>query len=342
MIYPKNLKKGDFIGVTATSDGFSSETDLVRLESGIKHFEELGYPVITTENVRKSHKGRSSDSSVRAQELTELFQKPEVNAVIAASGGDYLVEMLSKLDFDVIRDNPKWLQGFSDTTGLTFTITTNLDIATLYTNNFSTFGMEQWHPSLYNNLKILNGDTIVQNSFDYYQDGYHARVTGLEGFYPEKKVGWINLYPKGYQKEQGLEFSGRALGGCLDVCLNLVGTRFDRTREFIHRYREDRILWFLESYDLNSEELVRGIWQLKEAGWFEYASGFLFGRPAMYEADGDIPYEEAVLSILGEMELPIVLDVDIGHKPPQMTMINGAAANVRSIDGKGRICFERR
>ena len=342
MFYPKGLEKGYSIGVTATSNGFASEPDMVRLESGVQHFVEHGYPVLVTDNVRSSNKGRSSDAVTRARELAQLFQNPQVRAVIAASGGEYLVEMLSEFDFNIIRENPKWVQGYSDTTGLLLTITTNLDIATLYANNFGSFGMGTWHASLYDNLNILEGQDMQQNSFDYYQDGFQPRITGLEEFLPEKEVHWINLYPKGWDTEKELTISGRLLGGCLDSCLNLAGTRFDKTREFIRKYKDDKILWFLESFSLNSEALIRGLWQLKEAGWFEYASGFVFGRPAMYGTDTDTTYEEAVLSILGDLNLPIILEADIGHKPPQMTIMNGAMAQVKSFGGKGSILFERR
>ncbi len=342
MIYPKSLQKGDFIGVTATSDGFVEETDLRRLNSAVAHFKQLGYPVILTDNVTKSHKGRSSDGPSRAKELQELLEDPRVRMIYAASGGDYLMEMLSHLDLKAIKENPKWLQGFSDNTSLLYIITTHCDIASLYGNNFSAFGMEHWHSSLYDNLRLLEGENLTQNSFALYQDGYHRRITGLEEFILEKEVYWKNIYPSGVDQEKELTFQGRALGGTLDVFLNLVGTRFDKTKEFIERYREDKILWFLESYDLNSEALARGLWQLKEAGWFEHAVGFIFGRPVFYEVHYDITYEEAILSILGEMNLPIILDADIGHKPPQFTMMNGSITRVRSFGGKGSITIERR
>ncbi len=342
MVYPKLLEPGYKIGVTATSAGFTEETDLIRLESGMKHFSDLGYPVVVTDNVRKCEKGRSSDGPTRAFELLQLVQDPEIRAIIAASGGDYLVEMLPYIDFELIKENPKWLQGFSDTTGLVFTITTNLDIATIYANNFSSFGMGEWHSSLYNNLRTLEGKDIIQQSFDYYQDGYQPRITGLEGFVPEKEVRWVNLYPTKYDQNNELTITGRALGGCLDVCLNLVGTRYDKVKEFAHRYQRDKILWFFESYALNTEALIRGLWQLKEAGWFEHAAGFVFGRPCMYDTDNDTSYKDAVLSVLGSLNLPIILDADIGHKPPQFTMINGAIACIRSLGGRGSIIFERR
>ena len=53
----------------------------------------------------------------------------------------------------------------------------------------------------------------------------------------------------------------------MDVLLNLVGTRFDKTKEFVQKYKEDGILWYLESFSLDSDSLTRGLWQLKEAGF---------------------------------------------------------------------------
>lgn len=341
MIYPSKLEKGFNIGVTASSSGFDDEIDYKRLNNAISHFKELGYPVITTPNVRTCYKGRSSDKITRADEFMELVKNPQVRAIVAASGGDYLVEMLSYIDLGVIATNPKWIQGYSDTTGLTFTVTTNLDIATIYSYNFGTFGMEHWHHSLEDNIRILEGEDITQKSYDMYQDGYFERITGLEGFALEKDVKWKNLTANGFDNNE-IKLQGRLLGGCLDCLLNLVGTKFDKTKEFIERYNEDGILWFLESYDLNSEALVRGLWQLKEAGWFKNAVGFVFGRPAIYESHYDISYEEAVCSVLKELNLPIILDADIGHKPPQFTMINGAYASISSSNNKGTIIFERR
>lgn len=343
MIYPESLIKGDSIGVTATSAGTSQELDIIRLENAKKHFADIGYPVIETPNVRRNEKGRSSSGPIRAKEFMKLIEDPQIKAIIAAGGGDFLVEMLPYLDFNKIKENTKWFQGYSDNTGLTFTITTNLDIATIYSNNFGSFGMANWHKSLEANIAILEGNNILQDSFEKYQDGFLEKVTGLEEFLLNQEVKWKNCYPISSDHEpEELSFKGRAIGGCLDVLLNLVGTRFDKTKEFIRKYKQDGILWFLESFDLSGEAMVRGLWQLKEAGWFENSIGFIFGRPAMYRSDNDLTYEEAVLSVLGELNLPIILEADIGHKPPQFTMMNGAIATINSKAGKGNIYFERR
>ena len=335
MIYPDFLKQGDTIGVTAPSDGNKKEIDFKRLAFAAEHLREKGFLIKETPNVRTSVKGRSSSKEDRAEQLMDLVTDPSVRAVISAKGGDYLMEVLSLLDYKVLRENPKWMQGYSDNTGLLFTVTTLCDIATLYTNHYNDFAMEPWHPSVENNMAFLQGDLRKQQSFDKFEDGFYDKETGKEGYTLTGKVCWINA-----RGEEEITVSGRLLGGCLDVLLNLVGTRFDAVEKFVQRYEKDGILWFLESFDLNSEELARGLWQLKEAGWFAHCKGFVFGRPCMFESFTDTTYREAMLSVLDELEVPMILDTDIGHKGPQFCVMNGALGTFHSKDGKGSLVTE--
>lgn len=333
MIFPTFLKQGDTIGVTAPSDGNKKEIDYIRLDSAKQNLFEKGIQVIETEHVRTSIKGRSCDAKTRANELMSLFLNPDVKAIISAKGGDFLCEILPFLDWGQIQKNPKWVQGYSDNTGLLFLLTTLCNIPSIYGNNFNDFGMEPWHKSIKNNFQILQGNLIEQHSFDFFENGFFDKVTGLEGYVLEIPVEW-----KSARKEQDILLEGRLLGGCLDVLLNLVGTKFDCVKKYIHQYKEPTI-WFLESFDLNSEELVRGLWQLREAGWFEETAGFIFGRPCMFESFTDITYEEAVLTSLDMLNVPIILEADIGHKAPQFTMINGALAKIKYKKGKGSIIY---
>ena len=114
MIYPEFLKEYDTIGVTAPSDGITDEVKLKRLDNAIKNFEKRGFKIKETPNVRYSIKGRSSSSEERARELERLYKDKDVKAIICTSGGDFLLEMLSEVDFKIIKDNPKWIQGYSE------------------------------------------------------------------------------------------------------------------------------------------------------------------------------------------------------------------------------------
>lgn len=334
MIFPKWIKKDDSIGVTACSGGKTSAVDLMRLDNAAKQFKTRGYNVIETSDVRTEEKGRSAPAKVRAEELHALVKSPKVSWVIQACGGDYLAEMLSYTDFELIKANPKWYQGYSDPTGLLFTITTNCDMATVYAGNYGDFGMKNWHRCLEENVALLEGKELTQKSFPLYKDGFAERITGEEDYQEDTPVRWECAGDK-------TELSGRLLGGCLDVLLDLVGTRFDKTAEWCERYKEDGILWYLESFALSSERLTCGLWHLKEAGWFRHAKGFVFGRPTFFSSDYEISYKEAVEAALGELGLPIVYEADVGHKAPRMTMINGAKARIVVENGKGEMTMTK-
>lgn len=334
MIYPKFIKEKDIIGITSPSDGVTKKEKIYRLDNAINKINKQGFNVYETKNVRTSTKGRSSSPKTRANELEELFQNDNIKAIICSSGGDFLLEMLSELDLKVIKDNPKWIQGFSDPTGLLYTITTNLDIATIYSDNFLSFGMNPWHKSLNNNIEILKGNIIKQHSFSKYEEEYTNYITGDEPYNLTKKVYWKILNNK-----EKVNISGRIIGGCIDIINDLFGTRFDKTLEFITKYKNDGIIWYFDNCECSSEQLTRTLWKLKDTGYFKYCNGIIFGRSAINKSYYDISFEEAVYESLKELNIPIIIDADIGHVSPRMTIINGALTNIEVEDGKGTIEF---
>ena len=114
MIFPKYIKKGDTIGVTATSSGIVNELKQKRIKNAIKNFENRGYNVKVTDNVYTSDwRGCSSTGKERGEQFNELVKNKDVSCIFSAAGGDYLMEMLEYVDFESIKNNPKWFQGLS-------------------------------------------------------------------------------------------------------------------------------------------------------------------------------------------------------------------------------------
>lgn len=334
MIYPKFIKEQGTIGVTAPSRGITNELDLKRLESAIKNINEKGFNVKETENVRTDNLGRSSSKEERAKQLESLFLDKKVDAIISASGGDFLMEMIPYLNYEVIKNNPKWFQGYSDPTWLTYTITTNLDIATIYSNNFKSFGMKPWHKSLETNIKILKGDLINQKSFEKYELYKKNQETGLEDYNLTEKVKW-----KIITGEKEVSIKGRMIGGCLDVINEIYGTNYDKTQEFLEKYQNDGIIWYLENYSLTSEDLTRVLWKLNDKGYFKYTKGIIFGRSLNYQSFYNLSFEETIKSSLKDLKVPIITEADFGHLSPRMTIINGAIAEIKVKNDQGEISF---
>lgn len=127
----------------------------------------------------------------------------------------------------------------------------------------------------------------------------------------------------------------------MDCLVNLTGTKFDQVKSFNERYKEDGIIWYLESCDLNVFGIRRAIWQMIHAGWFEHVKGFLIGRPLHFgEEMIGLDQYHAVIDLLKEYQVPVLMDLDIGHLAPMMTLINGSTASVCVENGKVKINME--
>ncbi|MCI8523416.1 MAG: LD-carboxypeptidase [Lachnospiraceae bacterium] len=129
-----------------------------------------------------------------------------------------------------------------------------------------------------------------------------------------------------------IQMSGRLLGGCMDCLVNLLGTKYDKVSDFVEKYKGDGILWFLEACDLNLMGIRRAMWQMEHAGWFKNCSGFLIGRPlnGMGAEDFGIDHYQAVCEMLYQYQVPVLMDLDIGHLPPMMPLVCGSMAQVTS------------
>ena len=326
MIRPAFLRKGDLIGVTAPSAGASEPLDKVRFLHAQDMLAEKGYATLFTPNTFTDiGDERSSPAEQRARELELLIADRDIRYIVSASGGDYLNEIFEHLDMSGLRDDPKWIQGYSDNTDILIMATVNHDVMSIYCGNYGDYGMEPLHPSVIQNLELVEGSRTEQDSFDSHAEGFTDRVTGLEPFECTAPTRWIS---------EDVTFSGRLIGGCTDKLREIVGSDRDRMRDFAERYRDDGIVWFMETFASDPEGIRADIRSMIDAGWFENASGFVFGRPLFYEGD----YRSDVLSVL-DTDVPVVFDADVGHKAPRMTFINGAVAEVTVKDGRGRIRY---
>ena len=88
---------------------------------------------------------------------------------------------------------------------------------------------------------------------------------------------------------------------------------------------------------MNAADIYRHLWQMKQCGWFEHATGILIGRPAGYSTTENFELTDALSATLGDLGIPVLYDVDIGHVPPQLTLINGAHATITYQDGQGKV-----
>lgn len=324
MIYPEFLKKNDAIGITAVSAGIEGKK-LAQLDLSEQNICGQGYKVVETKNVRAGGIV-SSTGRERARQLKALCEDSSVKLILCASGGDFLIDMLPYVDYEAIKASPKWIQGYSDPTSLLYSVTTLLDIATIYGFNGGGYGMKELHKSHKDSFAILGGDIVEQKSYDFYEGGKDGAP---DGYILTEPVCWKNL------NGGEVNVKGRLLGGCMECLADIIGTPYDGTKKFLDRYKKDGILWYFDIFGLRSEQVYNTLWHMKQAGWFEGATGFMFGRVMFAGTFLDMSYEEAIVRALGGS--PVVFNMDIGHVAPRMTIINGAMGELSSSLGKGRL-----
>jgi len=318
MRYPKFLDNNSVIGVCAPSMGVGRKIE--NYEKSLKNIEEY-FKVIESDSVRKD--GLASNSAtVRAEEFNELIKNKDVDMIWCASGGEILIDMLPYVDIDSMDKNIKWVQGYSDPTTLLYLITTKLDVATIYGVNAGGFDQDKLHKSLEYNFELLKGNIEIQNSFDKYES-----IRGNGEYNLDKKVKWIS-------NKDNIDLSGRLIGGCIECLNDIIGSYFDYTNDFVNRYSKDGIIWYFDIFDMSSIQLYRTLFHMKYTGWFENAKCFIFSR-VLFKNEELVSYYEAVEMILGD--IPFVMDADIGHVNPKMTLINGSIANIKYENGMGSI-----
>ena len=340
MRYPKFLKANGRIGFIAPSFGCGGlEPYRSRFISALDFFKSSGYSTIVGGNVYLDDGfGKSSTPEKCGAEINEFFQDDKCDVIISAGGGETMCEDLDYVDFEAIAaSQPKWFLGYSDNTNLTFTLPTLCDTAAVYGPCASSFGMRPMHPYLNDAFDFLCGTKIEFNNYDKWErEGLASDENPLAGINATEQFAISAYYDGMYYTSETvsthtlkIEFTGRMLGGCLDILTILCGTRFDKVRDFNEKYVNDGIIWFLESCDLNSLSTLRSLWQLENAGWFEKTKGFLIGRPMHYnESIMGMDCRDVTLNLLQKHNVPIIFDIDLGHLPPQMPFVSGAVGNV--------------
>ena len=333
MRYPKYLEPGGTIGFVAPSFGCGIEPYRSAFENAQKKFVEKGYQLQLGPNCYEgSGVGISNTPEKCAAELMEYYCSNENDVLISCGGGELMCEILGHLDLERLKAaEPKWYMGYSDNTNFTYLQATICDTAAIYGPCAAAFGMEPWHKGIEDAFDVLTGGVKNVKGYDKWEkeslkDAEHP----LEPYHvTEERVIRSFVGTESCEGTDKLQFSGRLLGGCMDCLVNLLGTRFDYTKEFIEKYKEDGIIWFLEACDLNVFGIRRAMWQMEQAGWFEHVKGFLIGRPMYYgqEMMGLDAYS-AVLEVASRKGVPVIMDLDIGHLPPMMPIVVGSIGEV--------------
>src|SRR5262245_7597334 len=106
-IKPAGLHRGNTIGVVVPA----GPVDRQKIDRALERLAERGFHTKTYGDIYRADGYLAGDDAVRAREINDAFADPQTHAVWCARGGYGVARILDKIDFEVIRRNPKVFVG---------------------------------------------------------------------------------------------------------------------------------------------------------------------------------------------------------------------------------------
>jgi muramoyltetrapeptide carboxypeptidase LdcA involved in peptidoglycan recycling len=328
--YPPPLQQGDTIGITAPSAGVGPELE-ERLQFCISTLRQMGFQLRIGECLR-GDAIVSAPVAKRATELMSMLLDDSIKAILPPWGGEILIDLLPLIDFDALkRSTPKWIIGYSDLTTLMLPYTLLTHVASVHgsilleTPNSPAGELAHWHTV----VALPAGASFDQRPPSHYQANFvdWRSMPQTTRWQCSEPVVWKCLHHED-DPHYAVEVTGRLIGGCLDVISMLPASRFGDVPRFARECAPEGLLLYLENADGNTAQFCRMLHCIRLAGWCEHANAILIGRsggPQLRE----FTLRDCLLDALGQLTIPVIYDMDIGHVPPQLILINGALGTLR-------------
>jgi len=288
----------------------------------IKRLEELGLKVSFSEHVNEIDEFNSSTIKKRVDDLHEAFKDKSIKLIITVIGGFNSNQLLRYLDYDLIKNNPKILCGYSDITALANAIYAKTGLVTYSGLHFFSFGEKR--------------------GFDYSLDYFKKCLFSDESFevLPSKEWSddlWANDQEnREFMKNDGFwiinegEASGKIIGGNLCTLQLLHGT------EYIPNIKGS-ILFLEDDYEAHVATIDRDIQSIIHQPEFKKVQGIVIGR---FQKATKMTKELLTKIIKTKKELnhlPVIANVDFGHTNPMITFPIGGTAKLLAKNKKAKL-----
>lgn len=293
MIIPPALHPGDTIAIVSPA----GRVNATYIHAAKARLESWGYRVVCGKYAFGEYGNFSGSAAERLDDLLTALVDPEVKAILCARGGYGVVHLLDDISPELIRNNAKWIIGFSD-------------ISALHAA-WNSAGVASLHAPM---CKHLSEESEEQPSTQYLR-------CVLAGESPQYRV---NAHPF---NRHGVA-QARVLGGNLAVLCGLLRTRYDI-------FGEDTIL-FIEDIGERTYKVERMLYNLDMAGVLPRLAGLVVGQFTDYEEDPGMrtTMYEMIAARVAKYDYPVIFDFPIGHVACNHPIIEGAEAMLR-VDEQG-------
>ena len=304
IIKPQALKEGDTIGLISPAGAIYEE---LPYQLATESLEAMGLKVKHSPYLKSRYGHLAGTDEQRASEINQFFEDKEVKAIIAIRGGSGCARILEKLDYGIIKKNPKIIAGYSDVTALLLAIHAKTGLVTFH----APVASSSWNSFSYGHFRRLLFDkeaSFLQN--------------------PDKKGDSLVQSEDRIQTIRGGKARGVLAGGNLAVLTGIVGSDYLPTWK-------GKIL-FLEEVNEELYRVDRMFSQLKLAGILDQVSGVVIGKCTSCKPSGGygtLTLEEILRDFLYPLGVPVFQGAMIGHIPSQFSMPIGIEAEIDADKG---------
>lgn len=315
-IFPAALAPGDTVMIVAPA----KYLDRGRVTLAKKRLEELGFKVRIPENLFRKKGFLGGSDEERAGELMAAFKDPKVKAIFPGTGGYGTTRIVDKLDYDVIRHNPKILVGFSDITGLHIAINQKTGLVTFHSP------LPEWGLGTDNNLSLFAAKwfwrALLAKNYTGSTPGYTIFTHPSQPPRPDDATLFKNV-PRPVTMHGG-KGRGRLIGGNLSVVVATMGSPYE--------IQTGGKILFLEEVGEAPYRVDRMLNTLRLAGKFEHLKGVILGQFTSREDDpkwdDDESMDDVLKDFFGKRNVPVVAHFPLGHVRYNTTLPEGVLAEL--------------
>jgi muramoyltetrapeptide carboxypeptidase len=304
---PRRLRPGDAVGLITPSTP-ASDPDLIAL--GVRTAKHFGLRPKLGRYVGKRSGYFGSPVAERLDDLHAMFRDPEVKGVFALRGGYGAMHLLDRVDYDLIRKNPKVFLGYSDITALHLAVQKNARLVTLH------------GPTMLSDFSSYTVEHLKRALFDAAPLGRLTNPQEADELRPEHTLRTV--------------VPGRATGPLVGGNLTLISTLMGTPYEVETRGK----IFLIEDVGEEPYRIDRYLTQLRLAGKFDGAAGVVFGEcvecgPRDYKPSIGSAFSlgEVVDAVLGGLKIPVLAGLTFGHTADQMTLPLGVRATLDADAG---------
>lgn len=300
MIFPYGFSENCTIGIIAPSGPFKKYS-LKKIEDTLKY---RGFKVKIGKSCHGSYKGYlSSEDHIRAKDIEDMFLDKDVNVIMCIRGGYGVPRILDKIDYDIIKKNPKPFIGFSDITALHTAFNQKCNLVTFH--GIMAGSCPDWDIFSFNSLVSalhLESDLLIENPLNL----------------PLNTI-------------IGGKCSGIITGGNLALLVSTLGTEYEIDTK-------GKII-FIEDIGESIYRLDRMLTSLDLAGKFKDCSGIIFGDfcDCTKSNKEDFSLEELFLDRIGKYNKPCISNLKSGHCSPMITLPLGVYCELDADNKKIRL-----